>query len=651
MPKAGPDGIVLRLHSLMTLRGRVVDAEGKPIQGVHFYQWSPSDSDAQGRFSIRTTREEWNQRDKYRISLYASKYRGLDVPLAKFSLDRDSVFTLKPAQLIHGQVLDEKGKPLEDCKVELKSESEHVRSDFYEIPGPYKEGKWEESIGEYDQTFTVRVSVAGSVRSLKQYALEEVARGPIITRLSEGHRLTGSLVAKVALDEKNTPAIVLTSPQNEELSQQAKVQPGGSFAFAGLADGQYTLRLFPATHLEHREGSFGGVGAFSRFGSERSNKPWEKSITVTGRDVQLDPINLHSAGLLPGRLTGVAYTLAAGSKPLANDFGYICSGENTRDTVGGFYYLVKSMTDAEGRFRVDNCPPGKYVLRFSQYASGAGASTPSVWIRVAPEKTLDLRLGEPSHRLGIRFVVGDGSSRDAHAAAGLDAKVVALYTDPTTGEIRYIQDEDERLRAQASEITCELVPLDETITHWPIYRERFQFSPGILLKADSPHILIPNVSPGRWRLKLSAHYNAAYPSDENDFLTRDFAFTERMAPLRIDLPPASLAGTLDNPVAGPLASAADNPDAEPLVYTSDSSAPGPWTPTTIEAIPQDPGLPTRTCRGQAAFRFIGLAPGRYTVRVKAEGVETKRLDNVIVEKGKTTWLDKIVLKRVDASRP
>ena len=35
-------------------------------------------------------------------------------------------------------------------------------------------------------------------------------------------------------------------------------------------------------------------------------------------------------------------------------------------------------------------------------------------------------------------------------------------------------------------------------------------------------------------------------------------------------------------------------------------------------------------------------PPSYNRNALAEGLETKRLDNVIVEQGKTTWLDKIV---------
>lgn len=244
--KVGPDCFVLRLHPLMALHGRVVDVDGEPVPGVSA-TWCDSDSDAEGRFCVKVTREEWSQRDKGKISFYSEHHRSLDVPLKDFSLDRETVVTLEREQLIRGQVLDENGKPLEDCKIELKCESEHVRSDFYTVAGPYSQGKWEEHISEHDRLFTLRVSVQGSIRSLKQYTLEEVTSGPVITRLAEGRRLTARLVAQVPLDEKNTPVVFLNSTENEELRQRARVQPDGSIAFSGLADGKYTLVLYPSS--------------------------------------------------------------------------------------------------------------------------------------------------------------------------------------------------------------------------------------------------------------------------------------------------------------------------------------------------------------------------------------------------------------------
>jgi hypothetical protein len=342
--------------------------------------------------------------------------------------------------------------------------------------------------------------------------------------------------------------------------------------------------------------------------------------------LQLDSIDLHEAGLLPGRVTGVVYNPDAGGKPFANAFGFLCTGEDDFDTVGGCYYLLECMTDANGRFRIDACPPGQYVLRFSDSAHRYAHYDPSVWIRVTPEEAIDLRLFAPErdHQLAINFVVGDGSPPEVHAGTGLDAGVIAKHVDPKTKELPFIRDDDERLRAQASEILCALEPLDETTTHWPIYIQRFAFSPANLLKNNARDIVIPNVTPGRWRVTLTARYSAVYSSSET-LLTREIVVTERMAPLEIDLPAAALAGTFED------------------------STGGVWFSSTIEAIPQDPKLPVRTCRAQAAYRFIGLAPGKYSLRFRSQGCEPKRVDDVVVRRGETTLLEKVVLKRTAPS--
>lgn len=430
-------------------------------------------------------------------------------------------------------------------------------------------------------------------------------------------------MARVPLNENNTPVVLLDNAANEELRRRARVQADGTFAFFGLPDGKYTLRLHPAVYAQR-----GGIAADLGLRALTSayfaslNKAWQTPLTIQDSDLELDPIDLHNVDILPGRVTGVAYNPDAAHSRFANAFGYICSGEDNFDSVGGSYYLLRFMTDAAGRFRIDACPPGNYVLRLTDSVHGYGPYDPSVWIRVTPEKTIDLRLFAPEtdHQLAINFVVGDGSPRDVHAGAALDADVIAKHIDPRTGKPSHVREIGERLRVQPSYILCQLEPLGETTTHWPVYTKRFEFSPRTLLEENPRDIVIPNLLPGRWRLTLTATYIAAFCSSET-LLTRDFEVSKGMAPLKIEMPPSALSGAFDNPAAGP------------------------WDRATIEAIPQQPGRPTRTCYGEASFRFIGLAPGKYSLRVQAEGCETKHIDDVIIQRGQATWLDKVTLKR------
>lgn len=627
-PEPGPDGFVFRLVPLLTLHGKIVDQDGKPISGATARFLGESETDAEGRFSVGVTKEEWSQRDRWKVDLSALNFKYREVPLEDFAFDREPVFTLDREQLIHGQVLDENGKPLENCQVEIMCESTeglHFVTAFYPLPQPDKEGKWEYALGDYN-LFTLRISVAGSVRSLKKYPREEALRGPLVTKLAEGRRLSGKLVAPLPLDDKTMPVIVLDSGDDEEQHQQGHADANGNFSFAGLADGKYTLRLYPASSARKRGGAMNqGIGGFTTFGVASLNKPWEKSITIQGKDVQLDPIDLRKAELLPGRLTGIVFQNLGDHKPFANAFGYLCLAENDFDSVGGFYYLLEFMTDGDGRFQVENCPPGKYVLRFSDGPQLRGNQTSSVWIHVRPEKTLDLRLFAPEtdHHLGIKFTMGDGSSADIHAGLGLDAEILAKHIDPKTGEHEYIQDDATRLRAMIPKIDCDLQPLDETDSQWPIYRERLELDPRDLLKNNPTEITIPNMTPGRWRLTLTAVYEEVYNADEV-LVTREFEFVKNMPPLKIELTSSSIVGTVERPADGWRAFAS------------------------VDAIPKTKGLPTRTCRCQRTFRFIGLAPGEYTLRFHDDWSEEKRLDDVIVQKGKTTWLAPTKLKALEA---
>ena len=154
-----------------------------------------------------------------------------------------------------------------------------------------------------------------------------------------------------------------------------------------------------------------------------------------------------------------------------------------------------------------------------------------MWIHVTSERTLDLRLFAPEsdNRLAIRFRVGDGSPRDVHAGAGLDPGVIARYVDKKTGELQYVEDDALRLRTTMAEIHCELKPLDDSIGHWPVYTERFKFGPGHL-EGRGTLIVIPNVTPGRWRLTLTGFYEALFSCHET-LLTRDFTFSRGSGPM------------------------------------------------------------------------------------------------------------------------
>ena len=66
---------------------------------------------------------------------------------------------------------------------------------------------------------------------------------------------------------------------------------------------------------------------------------------------------------------------------------------------------------------------------------------------------------------------------------------------------------------------------------------------------------------------------------------------------------------------------------------------------TVVAAGTAAGLPTRTCTTHDDFRFIGLAPGKYSLRISTKE-ETFQPVEASVEKGKTTWLGPIYVTPV-----
>ena len=293
----GPEGIIVRMPRAITLHGRVADPAGKPIAEATVSRETAEydcECDAQGRFGMKITKLEWLDREGKSVQVSADGYRSRDVPLADLSPDQERSVVLQPTPIVRGQVFDEHGKPPEDCRVELQRECDDVASKFSAVARPSKEGKWESHIDDDVTAVMVRVSVAGVARSLKRYAVKEATGGPIVTRLSAGHLLSGRLVAGVPLGDGNTPTVALEREKSGDRDPaagpvgQARVAADGSFAFRGLADGKYTLRLHPAHAAEPPSAgplSLPAAGETSGEENSPANKPWQRPVVIHGGDV------------------------------------------------------------------------------------------------------------------------------------------------------------------------------------------------------------------------------------------------------------------------------------------------------------------------------------------------------------------------------
>jgi|GEM_PF-4183761 len=624
--KKEPYSLQLRMEPLITLRGRAVDSQGRPVScsvgTMTFHTRTNNESDEDGRFLVKVTQSDLEAPEKIDIDIYAENYPYIKFPLAKFSLDRETTIMLKDLPVLSGRILDSDGVPVEKYKLALASHREKEWNDTPQDIPTGENGRFETSIDLFYNYFTLWVSIDGAIRTVKTFSKEEISKRPTIIRLPSTHRLTGKLLTNIPLTKSNIPHVILYGEEDWE-GWRATVDAGGRFVFPAIADGKYSLEIRPPMYNTPTRGEpfNGGVFGYSVGGWDSPNKPFRIPVEIDGADIAVEPIDLHKGKLLPGRIKGVVFKPDAPTEPLACAFGYICRGEDDFDSIGGSYHLMQFMTDADGRFEIDHFPPEKYTLRFTDRAHSYGHNDPPTWIHVESEKTLNLRLFAPesNRRLAIDFRFGNGMFSDVHAGAGLDAHVLEKYYDWEKDELPWIEDDELRFRATPAEIFYKIEPLDESIGCRPVCEEHFVLSPQNLLEEDAANFVISNMSPGRWRLTLTTHSGSVYTSSET-FLVREFEFTEEMKKLEIAMPPAALAGRFDYPNQGG------------------------WARTTVEVIPQGKTTAIRTCEAESSYRFIGLKSGKYSLRFRNRDHVLKQINDITVKDGETKWMEPVILK-------
>ena len=465
----------------------------------------------------------------------------------------------------------------------------------------------------------VRVSVAGVAGSLKRYAVKEATGGPIVTRLSAGHLLSGRLVAGVPLGDGNTPTVALEREKSGDRDPaagpvgQARVAADGSFAFRGLADGKYTLRLHPAHAAEPPSAgplSLPAAGETSGEENSPANKPWQRPVVIHGGDVRLEAIDLHAAGMLPGRLTMLAFQPTSNPLPFANAFVSLWAARATFDPSDA---RLSGMTDAGGRFQPGALSAGQVCLAVELLARRASNRPCGSALR--PRRRVEraaVRSRVPAEdqvRRRRRF------GADVYAAAAIDADA-----PPKKGG-------GQRARGRA--------------TPWrnrarrrngPRGCRRDQVRAGTARRIDR---LLAHL-PGELRLRAAGTAEAARrgPRDSE----------RRAGPLETE--------------AQEFRRVAD--DADPRFHVCRGAArvavecrpprwsePSRWRRRSFGRVAagnldrvhrrRRAGprrvLPTRTCTTHDDFRFIGLAPGKYSLRISTKE-ETFQPVEASVEKGK-----------------
>lgn len=127
---ADVNNIVLKARAADSISGKVVDANGKPVEGAKVGangQWgSDVTTDASGRFTtLLAPKESWRSDEKEdKVALEATNEesnQGIFVWIEREELlkSKDLVLTLKPAQQVTLEVKDSEGKPLPGAQANM----------------------------------------------------------------------------------------------------------------------------------------------------------------------------------------------------------------------------------------------------------------------------------------------------------------------------------------------------------------------------------------------------------------------------------------------------------------------------------------------------------------------------------------------------
>ncbi len=269
--KARVDGITpnakaveLVLHAPIGLRGRVVDANGAPVQKFRLYAVRPSDG-LMGNFGQEQHEESFDAEDghflfaaletgKWELFAIADGFAYPDafaLTLPRDDVDGEVVITLVLGAVVRGHVRDASGAPVSGASIEINTGEPSWKARV--VAGPKKPGA---TSGD-DGVFALASLSAGHV-ALVADAKEHAKSLPIELDLVAGTeakdvdfvlRAGGTLTGEV-FDDTGEPAsglmVQLTDPQNFE-QQMAFSDGRGTFKFEHLEPASWQVVAIPTS--------------------------------------------------------------------------------------------------------------------------------------------------------------------------------------------------------------------------------------------------------------------------------------------------------------------------------------------------------------------------------------------------------------------
>lgn len=328
----------ISMKSAELLSGRVVAQDsGEPIAGAevapshygHHGTWVQWDdavrTDDDGNYRIVTSSADGTaaRHPKYGETEIIHDNAGVS-PI-------DLEITLSPRRKLVGRLLDEGGKPVVGARVDG------------EISDP--DGRFELSVS-VDQWRSKRTSA---------------------NVFADGFRFKNLPLRQFDLNGKREHEIVLEREM-------------------GIS-GALSIAVIPSAFAASQQHALSGGDPPYEFLDSEDDRIWKKAIQVDGENVVLGKIDLADASLLPGRIKGVAVDPKHPGCAFANGFVFLLDQTDRWDTADSAYYIRRVMTDSDGRFQFDSCPPGKFFIALGQRPDGYD-DPGSVTTIVRPGKTV-----------------------------------------------------------------------------------------------------------------------------------------------------------------------------------------------------------------------------------------------------------------------
>ncbi len=453
------------------ITGTVVDAAGKPVEGVHVEDGAGKEADTgkDGTFVLKSPRKWWDSGKSYYLKFEKDGYN--EVTLHPADIDPKGVsVVLEECLSVEGKVFDDAGAPVAGFQVSagLGTEPESYACSTKEFkPADGSFALTLKGYEEFEKTGKVWIGVSApgfapwnavvdawkGKKSLEVHLAKGVAiRGTVA--LPKGH---GRVVARIVPSRMTEREWVSSGEPSarQELGTREIELTGGDFAIAGVTAGRYALSVF----------------------GERV-APILLALTVPESGLDAGALTVHGTGSVIGK---VFRTPQEGGGPWAfadGEIEFAGAGPRSREDNPALQ-PVRFKTDENGAFRVDGVPAGLVALtvRFRITADMIGGHFR--FARVVEGKDTEIRYFEPkgAWELTVKLPIGDGSKDQRASGTGASAE-------------RKV----ENITTRKPWFSFILQPLGDGTGSWP--------ETDFIDPKDTGQVVIPDVSPGKYRLKV-----------------------------------------------------------------------------------------------------------------------------------------------------